>query len=255
MNYPIDSQTVLAADLDGTLAPSKSAISLEMAQTLSIWLEEHRFAIISGGKYEQFLKQVVSQLSPDTHLEHLFLFPTNGAACYTFKNGAWTSLYEDMLREDEKHAISDAIEKAVTMSGIVIAKPDMVGEQIECRGGQVTFSAFGQLAPLEKKLPWDPDQEKRKKIVLHLSPLLPDFAISIGGTTSIDITRKGIDKAYAIERMKNLLQVDTDHIIFFGDALFEGGNDWPATRTGVSTVLVSGPEDTIQKVRQCLVLH
>ena len=126
--------------------------------------------------------------------------------------------------------------------------PRLFGAQMEVRGGQVTFSGLGQEAPLEIKHSWDPDQAKRKAIVAELAPLLPDFTITIGGTTSIDITRKGTDKAYAIEKMKTLLHADNDHIIYFGDALFEGGNDWAATREGITCVKVTDAADTIQKI-------
>lgn len=250
MTYILDSETVIAADLDGTLAPSKSIISSAMISTLTTWLSTRRFAVISGGKYEQFQKQILAQLPASAKLDNLFLFPTNGAACYTFRDGTWTKLYEETLDENERQHITESIQKAITSSAI--EADATYGEQIEYRGGEVSFSALGQQAPLELKAPWDPDQSKRKKIVERLAPLLLGYNISIGGTTTIDITRYGVDKAYAIEKMKMLLSVESDHIIFFGDALFEGGNDWPATRTGVTAIKVSGPEDTIANIEKLL---
>ena len=244
MTYILDDQSVISADLDGTLTASKSPMTTEMATAISTWLTNHRFAIISGGEYLQFEKQVVSRLPEDTNLKNLYLFPTNGSTCYQFKNEAWQAVYAEKLTDDQQNTIAEAIEEAVIKSGIVIENKH--GNQIAFRGGQVTFSALGQDAPLSEKAPWDPNQEKRKTIVSHLAPLLPDFTISIGGTTSIDVTKKGIDKAYAIEKMKELLNVDNDHILFLGDALFEGGNDYPAERTGVNCIKVSGPEEALK---------
>lgn len=248
MTYILDEQSVISADLDGTLTASKSAMTPEMALVISEWLTKHRFAIISGGEHLQFEKQVVSRLPEDTNLKNLYLFPTNGSACYEFKDEAWRAVYSEKLTDDEQNTIAEAIEEAVIKSGIVIEAKH--GNQIAFRGGQVTFSALGQDAPLGDKAPWDPDQEKRKNIVSHLAPLLPDFTISIGGTTSIDVTKKGIDKAYAIEKMKTLLNVDNEHILFLGDALFPGGNDYPAERTGVNCIKVSGPEETLKIISQ-----
>jgi len=247
MTYILDDQSVISADLDGTLTPSKSVMEPEMVKTLSSWLSHHRFAIISGGEHLQFEKQVISHLPEDTRLENLFLFPTNGAACYRFQNDRWNEVYNEKLTEDEQNTIAEAIEEAVIKSGIVIE--NKYGNQIGFRGGQVTFSALGQDAPLSEKAVWDADQEKRKTIVSSLTPLLPHFQISIGGTTSIDVTKKGIDKAYALEKMKVLLSVDNDHVLFLGDALFPGGNDYPAERTGVTCKKVSGPEETIEIIK------
>ena len=72
------------------------------------------------------------------------------------------------------------------------------GEVIEDRGSQITFSALGQQAPLEQKDKWDPDFTKRKKIKAILDTLIPEFSVRMGGATSIDITKPGIDKAYGI---------------------------------------------------------
>lgn len=250
MSLKIDSYTVIATDLDGTLAESKAPISPKMINTLANWLNDRRFAVISGGNYGQFVKQITSQLPGGANFENLFLFPTNGAACYAFQGGGWRQVYEDTLTELERNVIITAFEKVKTIEALIpfMVPERLYGEQIEYRGGQITFSGLGQDTPLTIKSTWDPDQVKRKAIITELEPLLSDFTIKIGGTSSIDVTRKGIDKAYAIEKMKNLLNADNDHIVYFGDALFEGGNDWAAIRTGVNCIKVENPEDTMNRI-------
>lgn len=243
MNYEITEKTVIAADLDGTLAESKQIITPEMAGVISRWLATRRFAIISGGGHERFHTQVVERLSPDTRFENLYLFPTNGATCFTFKDGAWQQAYANTLSEEERGLIFASIEKALEESGIVIEKT--YGEQIEYRGGQVTLSALGQQAPLSEKAPWDPDQEKRKKIASFLEPLLPEYHVAIAGATSIDVTKKGIDKQYAIERLIETLSIEAKDVLFLGDAIFPGGNDYPATQTGATCIKVKDPSETL----------
>ncbi len=250
MDHTKDAHTVIAADLDGTLTESKVLMAPDMAGTLSKWLKTNRFAVISGAAFSQFEKQVLAALQEDAKLENLYLFPINGAACHSFRDGAWTCIYEESLSDAQKADIADAIGKAVAASGISFE--ELYGEQIGYRGGQVTFSALGQEAPLPPKKAFDPDQEKRKSIVSHLAPLLPDFTITIGGTTSIDITRKGIDKAYALRKMMELLAVGPEQVIFFGDAIFEGGNDFPATTTGATCIKVSGPEETMARMEDLI---
>ncbi|MGC1632766.1 MAG: HAD hydrolase family protein, partial [Gelidibacter sp.] len=118
------------------------------------------------------------------------------------------------------------------------------GEQIQDRGSQITFSALGQEAPLEAKKGWDEDFKKRKKIVEPLKKSLKEFSIGMGGTTSIDIVKPGIDKAYGIQKLEEILNIDISEMLFIGDALFEGGNDYPARKTGVDCIQVRDDEET-----------
>lgn len=235
---------VIACDLDGTLAPSKSNLESDMADVICKVLQTNRFAVISGGSYAQYQKQFLSHLScKGDVLAGLYLFPTNGSRCYVYniQNKAWEKLYEENLTDEEKKKILDAFKKAMDESGIDLSSP--YGEILEDRGGQITFSARGQEAPLEVKEVWDKDKLKRQKIVSILERYIPEFEIRIGGATSIDVTHKGITKAYAIRKIESLLGVPKEDIVFIGDALFPGGNDSSARETGVECIPVTGPEE------------
>jgi hydroxymethylpyrimidine pyrophosphatase-like HAD family hydrolase len=118
------------------------------------------------------------------------------------------------------------------------------GPQIEDRGSQITFSALGQQAPLEEKECWDPDFAKRKLIQTDLQKRLPHFSIKLGGATSIDITRAGVDKAYGLRKLSKISGIALDSMMFIGDAIFPGGNDYPAKELGLDTVNVRAPEET-----------
>ena len=118
------------------------------------------------------------------------------------------------------------------------------GPVFEDRGSQLTFSALGQEAPLELKRKWDPDQKKRLTIRRHLRPRLPKFEITIGGTTSIDVTRKGVNKTLCVRKLSERLHVKKNEMLFIGDALFKGGNDHIMKSTGIQCVPVSGPTET-----------
>jgi HAD superfamily hydrolase (TIGR01484 family) len=129
---------------------------------------------------------------------------------------------------------------------------DTYGEVAEDRGSQVTFSMCGQDAPLRIKQRYDPDGFRRRKIIGWMVATLPDYEIRMGGTTSIDVTKKGLDKEYGVNRLLEYLNLKPEDAIFFGDALYEGGNDEPVKRTGVECIEVSGPEDTLQKIKELL---
>jgi HAD superfamily hydrolase (TIGR01484 family) len=129
------------------------------------------------------------------------------------------------------------------------------GEPIEDRGSQITFSALGQQAPLEEKKKWDPDFTKRKKIKADLEKFIPEFSVRLGGTTSVDVTKPGIDKAYGIKKLRDMLGITIKEMIFIGDALFPGGNDYPAKEAGVVSIQVKDPEETkrlIEAIVACL---
>ena len=238
-------------DLDGTLAKSKSAIDKEMSQLLESLLEVHNVSIISGGGWPQFEKQVLQHLPKKALLKKLAILPTCGTKFYRYHKD-WKMLYAENFTNAERQKILDNLNKAVKEADLKIEKT--WGEQIEDRGSQITFSALGQKAPLDAKKDWDDDFSKRKKIVERLKEPLKEFSIGIGGTTSIDIVKPGIDKAYGIHKLEEILGFHIPEMLFIGDALFKGGNDYPARKTGVDCIQVRDPEETksiIQTIIMC----
>jgi len=232
---------LVAFDLDGTLAKSKSTLDEEMAKLLGQLLKCARVAIISGGDWPQFQKQVLSQLKPEDDLKNLSILPTCGAKFYAY-DGGWKKLYAEDFSADEKRKIEAAIDQAVKSSGLGAEKH--WGELVEDRGSQITYSALGQEAPLEAKKSWDPDFAKRKKIKAALDKLIPDFSVRLGGTTSIDVTHEGIDKGYGMHKLEEVLKVTLGDILFIGDAIFPGGNDYAAKEAGAESICVRDVEET-----------
>ena len=244
---------LIVFDLDGTLAPSKSPLEKDMAEHLERLLTVARVAVISGGAWPQFEKQLLSNLPTDGPLDRLSLLPTSGTRFLQYENGDWRELYAENFTPEEKTKIIDALNKALDQSGLREAKH--WGEIIEDRDSQITMSALGQEAPLDVKKTWDPDFAKRKKIKAILDPLLPEFSVGMGGASSIDVTRPGVDKAYGIGKLEEVLNIPVADMIFIGDALFPGGNDEPARKTGVDCIRVRDPEETgrvIEAIVACL---
>ncbi len=243
---------LIVFDLDGTLARSKSALDAEMGTLLTELLAIVKVAVISGGGWPQFEKQLLANLPAEARLTNLSLLPTCGTKFYQYRN-AWHQLYAENFTSDQKARIIHALTEAIAASGI---EPEKTwGEQIEDRGSQITFSALGQAAPIEAKEQWDPDFAKRQKIKGTLGRLIPDFAVNLGGTTSIDITKPGIDKAYGIRKLRDTLGIPIADMIFIGDAIFPGGNDYPAKQAGALSIRVRDPEESkrvIEAITACL---
>ena len=239
-------------DLDGTLAESKSSLDAEMSILLQELLATVKVAVISGGDWPQFETQVLSHLPKDERLEDLSLLPTCGTKFFRFA-GTWKKIYSEDFTSDEKSKIVLALRQGVEDGGFKAEKT--WGETIEDRGSQITYSALGQHAPLNEKSRWDPDFSKRKKIKALLDSHLPEFSVRMGGATSIDVTKPGIDKAYGVRKLRDILGISLKEMIFIGDALFPGGNDYPAEQAGVVAIPVRGPEDTkrvIEAIIACL---
>jgi phosphomannomutase len=243
---------LIAFDLDGTLAKSKQPMDSEMATLLGKLLSRAHVAVISGGSYMQFQKQFLPALSSanilPVDLEHLLIFPASGTACYRFRNNVWEKEYEELLSNDEKKKIIAALEHAITKLSLTPKTP--YGALIEDRGSQITYSGLGQQAPISEKENWDPDQKKRTAILALITDELTDFSLGIGGTTSIDITRKGTDKAYGIEQMQKILNLSIKDMLFVGDRLEPGGNDAAVLKTGIETFAVKTIEDTKKMIEE-----
>ncbi len=249
----MEHKKLIIFDLDGTLTESKSAIDAEMSELLVKLLKKKKVAVISGGSYKLFQQQFISNLKcPKELLKNLFLFPTCSTSFYRFsEDSSWVKVYEEALTEEEKRKILVAFLK--TFQEINYTHPEKTyGEIIEDRVSQVTFSALGQQTPLELKQKWDPKREKRQHMKAVLEKHLPEFEIRIGGTTSIDVTRKGIDKAYGIKQIEKHLGIPKEQMLFIGDALFTGGNDYPVKETGVECIEVSGVEDCKRVIKELL---
>jgi len=233
---------LIAFDLDGTLALSKQPLDADMAALLARLFAVAMVAVISGGDWPQFEKQVVQRMPADADLSRLIIMPTTGTKLYRYEAGSWQRIYADLFSDDERKQIRESLQKAIERAGVAPEK--IWGEQIEDRGSQITFSGLGQEAPLAAKDKWDPDRKKREKIQALLQGMLPDCAINIGGATSIDVTRKGIDKAYGLRKLAEQTGISLAEMIFLGDAIFPGGNDYPAKMLGVDTVHVRDVDET-----------
>ncbi len=104
--------SLIIFDLDDTLAESKSQLKLDLVETLARLLEKTKVAVITGGKYEQIIKQVVSQLSSDANLRNLYLFPTCGSSYYHFEKSEWKNVYEELLSPEGVKKIFGALIEA-----------------------------------------------------------------------------------------------------------------------------------------------
>lgn len=243
---------LIAFDLDGTLAESKSPITDGMSDLLSRLLDKYHVCVISGGKFGQFEKQLLANLKVDpVKLERLHMMPTCGTRYYIFDlaKGEWKQVYAENFKENEKKKIIGALNKG--FDDLNYREKKHWGEQVEDRGSQVTFSVYGQdivdelgKEGVRKKEAWDPDNKKKNKLRDYIADLIPEFEVRVGGVTSIDVTKPGIDKAYGMHKLMEILGIAKEEILFIGDRLAEGGNDYPVKAMGIDSMEISHPDET-----------
>jgi HAD superfamily hydrolase (TIGR01484 family) len=215
-------------DMDNTLTRSRTRIEPRMKELL-----EHTgcdIVVVSGQSSDAIRTQV------------------DGLACYVLGqngNDAWHTdeqLWYDPLTAQERAEISAHI-ASTKRSWDVPDENDLV----EDRGCSICYSLLGHHAPIELKEAFDPDQVKRLGM-LHDHPLNSETVdAKIAGTTTIDYFRKGHNKGFNIARLCEYKDWNLDNCIYFGDALFPGGND--ETVIGIiDTVSVKNHEDTYEKL-------
>lgn len=237
---------LVAFDLDDTLAPSKTAIDPRIGELLIALAERVEVAIISGGQLAQFRTQVVERLPAASAelLSHVHLLPTCGTQYYLLTPAGIETVYAHSLTEDEKSRAVAAVEEEAKRLGLWAS--ETWGDILEDRGSQITFSALGQKAPLDAKKAWDPTGEKKNTLREAVAARIPDLEVRSGGSTSIDITHRGIDKAYGMNQLADATGIPLDDMLFIGDRLDPDGNDYPVLAMGVECHAVEGWEDTAE---------
>lgn len=239
---------LIAFDLDDTLAPSKSPLERPMVEALISLLDVTEVCVISGGNFDQFRMQVIARLSDASgaRFERLQLIPTCGTRYLRFDDGAWREQYAETLSEEEKARALASLE--LRARGLGYWESETWGPVLEDRGSQITFSALGQSAPVPAKAAWDPTGEKKSALRHAVAADLPDLEVRSGGSTSIDITRRGVDKAYGMRKLAEATGIPLEDMLFVGDRLDPEGNDYPVKALGVECVAVEGWEQTVDVI-------
>ena len=241
---------IIAFDLDGTLAPTKSHFTERMVNMFNHLLETYEVCVISGGKYELFQRQFLTQITTDPMLlSKLHLMPTSGTRYYRFEGSEWVEKYAENIDLEDRTRIATALEEGYLEAGYSLE--NTYGKIVEDRESQVSLSTLGQEVVSELgdqgiklKEEWDPDGTKKKALVAIIAPKIPDFEVRAAGFTTIDVTKRGIDKAYGMSKLMESTGFSKEDILFMGDSLSPGGNDYAVAAYGIDCIAVRSWEDT-----------
>lgn len=240
-------------DLDDTLAESFKRPSDAMLQRLERLLEYIPVAIMTGAGFKRMESQFLPEIAAAPRSDRFYLFPNSAAQCYVHENGDWQLAYNLAFTSEERVHIKETIQKIVDGNEIFKGIPHW-GERLFDREAQVAYTPVGIEASLETKQTWDTGGTKRKALWETLKQAMPEFEILLGGTTTIDITRKGINKAYGVRWLSEHLTIPTNEMFYAGDAFYDDGNDAVVVPTGIVTRAVSSPAETETVIDELLKL-
>lgn len=249
-NFLFASARLVVFDLDGTLTKSKTRLDAEMAKLFCALLQEKKVGVMGGGAFAQFQNQFLKYLrcSRESY-KNLFLLPVSGGSMYAYKNKKWQIVYRHLFSSEEVKKIKNAFRKTFPIIGYQSPKK-IYGKILENRGSQITFSALGQKTPLPEKILWNKKYDIRPRMQKILQKYLPAYEIRRGGLTSIDITKKGINKAYGLQKLLHYASIKPSQAVYIGDALYQGGNDSAVLRTKIKTIPVKN-----EKATKSLIIH
>ena len=235
---------VIIADVDETICEPAQEISLKLAEKINLLVGKGMtIAFISGTPTAELQRMISAHLVQEHHL-----LANTGASYSIQHNGFSKEVHSYLLTAAEKNEIMKSFKKLIIE--FQIQSMTSIEDQLQDRDSQITLSALGRHAPLELKRQFDPTGEKRMGWVEFLKKHLDHtkYEMTIGGTTSIDITRKGLDKEWAIREFMKINNFAPEEVLFIGDKLYPGGNDYPASKV-VDCIAVKNPEETLQKLK------
>jgi HAD superfamily hydrolase (TIGR01484 family) len=239
----MDCPRAVIFDLDDTLAESFKAPTDAVLDKLGRLLSYMPVAIMTGAGFKRMESQFLPRLASFPNADRFYLFPNSSAQCYVHENNEWKLTYNFALTSEERVHIKNIIQATVENDERFRSIPHW-GERLFDREAQVAYTPVGIEASLDEKKSWDADGTKRRALFETLKHALPEFSVLLGGKTTIDVTRKDINKAYGVQCLAKELQVPPSEMLYIGDAFHDDGNDTVVLSTGIRTRPISGPEET-----------
>lgn len=241
---------VIAFDLDGTLSRSKEKITPRIADLLNKLSLKRKVAIISGASFEQYNKQILPYIEPN---ENFILLPLEGSERFEYsrKTEKWEMTFKKVFPTDIKKDVVNVLNNIIN-SGKYDIPSIHEGSYIEDRDTEIAFSALGQNAHSKEKENWDKDHKKRDKIKKEIEEQVPNVAVTIGGTTTVEILTKGWSKAVGLTYYTKQYRYNNENILFIGDAIFPGGNDYSVAQLNINNIKVNNPNDTEEIIEKIL---
>lgn len=225
-------------DMDGTLTESRSLISVEMEGLLNKLKRYADVIIISGADEEQMMKQI-----PVLHFTGNYIMAQSGNHTLNEVRQMWKNeLSDELIGEIQRHI--NYIQMDARYLEVTNGKVADTDDLVQLRGGQISFSLIGHNADKQLKNEFDPGGLFRQELIMTYPLEHEGIEVRVGGTTCLDYTKYGCNKAGNIQRLLQWRGWNADKCLYVGDAFHPGGND--EVMMGVlPTREVKGPDETM----------
>ena len=245
--------TLALFDVDGTLREQDRHMGAEMARdfiALASSLEDGRIGVVSGASVRSlntnFVIPLVAQMREVGFYPNVWAVANGGSRVMAVRAGQLVHEYDEpSLSGYEKMKIIDAVQKKgmIEMLGGVLRKTPRIYD----RGSQMAIALIPD-ATSEERSGFDPDGTYRDTWIADLTNLVPKtLIVERSGRTTVTV-RNSVDKLFAVEELAKRNGWDLSRLVYVGDEMHKGGNDYPmvrgAERYGYSCVVVSGPAET-----------
>ena len=206
---------LIAMDLDGTLTQHKSHMNEANRKTLEALAKQYKLLMVGAGQVERIFRQ-------------LECFPIDIIGNYGLQYGEYCNETGkiNVISDIQLGCDKENIERKVTKMRERFGYTEIYGDNVEYHpSGCVTIPLLGTLAPQEKKLAFDPDRTKRRKIYSEVCEAFPDYSVFVGGSSSFDMAPKPYDKYYALDSYCSEKGYLHGEVVYIGDDYGMGGND------------------------------
>ncbi|MFO7557281.1 MAG: hypothetical protein R6X10_00490 [Desulfobacterales bacterium] len=253
-------KTAALFDIDSTLTPPRQPITEPMVNILDQLCVP--FSVAAGSHLPLLEQQFFVPLFQYGYRGQFDAFLSNGAIQYRCDFSKKRSIevvksfnIREYLGEKDYGFLIETLEKTHALPEFKLPPPlEVVGEPIAFRDSMVNFAPIGRVkeegpeAQQNRKnfVDFDKAGGYRRKVMEHLNTELSslienkNLKITLGGQTSFDIGIVGKDKTNAVQ---TLFDMGFNRVVFFGDALFKGGNDY-----AIQEFADAWPEDSPKKI-------
>lgn len=199
-------------DIDGTICAPRQHMEKDFIETFRNFCLLNQVVLVTGSTKELILEQV-----PNSILQLVTLYTCSGVEGISF----------DIDYDIKDTKLIDSLNVELNLSFY----PEKVGNHICRRKGMINFSVVGRNANNEQReeySKYDKINKERYFIVERLKKRFIYYDFLIGGETSIDITKKGINKSLVARDL--CLRYKDPKMVFIANAIIDGGNDYPLAK-------------------------
>lgn len=217
-------------DVDGTLTPSRSTIVPVFADFFIDFIKKNPVYLVSGSDYAKTLEQLGSEICDLV----AGVYSCAGNALYI----KGIQQYANPLTMTSQELLF--LESLLNESSY----PVRTGEHVELRVGLCNFSIVGRGANCEQRnayVQWDKKTNERNHIAEKINNKFARLEATVAGETGVDIYVRGKDKSQIVDAIKPF--------VFFGDAIYPGGNDYTIAQCAVRYFKVNSWEETFEKLK------